>query len=171
MNHYGRSMIRGMAWILVASSLAAPAGAQPAARAVDCASLDPQKFAQLPDEQIILCGGAARTAGELRRWLEGRNLRVGPSDEVSAAARQRLDALQREHAVDTAAMRARMEAVLQQARAGATFSQSRDGRKLEELRPEVLDLERRMKSARTTGAKDRIQGQARELLGRLGPPR
>jgi hypothetical protein len=159
-----------MAWILVVSALAAPAGAQRAGRAVDCATLDPQKLEALPDEQVIICGGSARTAGELRRWLEERR-QPAASDEEAAAAAARLEALQRQVAVDTDALRARMEAVLEQARAGATFVQSRDGRQIEELRPQALDLERQMKSARTTAAKDRIQGEARELLGRLATAR
>ncbi|MGH9465655.1 MAG: hypothetical protein ACRD0X_08400, partial [Thermoanaerobaculia bacterium] len=53
------------------------------------------------------------------------------------------------------------------ARAGATFVQSRDGRRIEELRPAALDLERRLRTARTTAARDRIQGEARQLLERL----
>ncbi len=167
MSNAHRSKIRGTAWVLVASSVALPAAAQRSVRVVDCASLDAEKFGALADDQIVVCEGAARTAGELRAGLARHAERGMWWDEESAGKAEWLETLRREEAAEADALRARMEAVLAQARAGATFASSRDGRKLEELRPAALDLERRMQAARSAAAKERLQREARQLLDRL----
>lgn len=166
--HYA---ICGTLWMLAAASLAGALAAQETARVVDCAELDAQKFAALPDEQIIVCDGAARTAGEVRAWAERRNRRPALFAEEAAAAGERLQALHQEQEADEAALRARMEEVLRQARGGATFADSRGARRLAEMRPQLLELERQMQAARTPAARERIQARARELLARQGARR
>ena len=161
------SLIAMAYWFAFGASLSVRAQQEQAL--IDCMQMKPGQFETLPDEQKISCGGEEKTAGEIRRELQGKRQR-NQAQEAQALeeAEAKLQELQKEFGQEIRMEEAEARMQVELAKLKQRVEDTEATRTpLEQIRHEVVRLEQQMQDASDTKEKAQIKARFKELAEQL----